>query len=53
MRHGHLMGLAIAVMGAAILGSSMWAPGTPVQAAGTTVTIPGDSYLPAAILIEV
>ena len=47
------MVLAIAVMGTAILGSSVWTPGTPVQAAGTTVTIPGDSYLPAALMIEV
>src|SRR5207302_2904753 len=53
MRHRHLMVLAIAVMGTAILGSSVWTPGTPVQAAGTTVTIPGDSYLPAALMIEV
>jgi plastocyanin len=49
----HLMVLVILVLGGAVLGSSVWTPYTSVQAAGTTVTIPGDSYLPAAIMIEV
>ena len=52
MRHTHVMVLAIAAMGAAALGLGLYTPSTPVQAAGVTVTIPGDSYAPAAITIE-
>lgn len=53
MRRENLIVLAIVTMGVAILGSSVWTPGTPVQAAGATVTVPGDFYAPAAITIEV
>ena len=53
MRHEHLMILLIPVLGMGMLGTSVLTPSASVQAAGTTVTIPGDSYLPAAIIIEV
>ena len=53
MRHAHVVILVILVLGAAVPGSSVLTPYTLVQAAGTTVTIPGDYYLPAAITIEV
>ncbi len=53
MRREHVVILVILVLGVAVLGSSVWAPYTAVQAAGTTVTIPGDAYLPAAIMVEV
>ena len=53
MRHEHVMILVILVLGTASLGTSVLTPSAFVQAAGTTVTIPGDSYLPAAIIIEV
>jgi len=52
MRREHLMVFVVVAMGVAVLGSSVWTPYTPVQAAGTTVTIPGDSYLPVAIMVE-
>ncbi len=54
MRRAYLLGLAILVVGAAVLGAGLWAPNAAVQAAGdATVTIPGDSYSPAAVMIEV
>ncbi len=54
MQHARLMFLAILVVGMAVLGSNLWAPEAPVQAAGgATVTIPGDAYTPAAVMIEV
>ncbi len=53
MRRTHLMSLVILVLGVAVLGASNLTPYTLVQAAGTTVMIPGDYYLPAAITIEV
>ena len=53
MRHAHVVSLVVLVLGVAVLGSSILTPYTIIQAAGTTVTIPGDYYLPAAIMIEV
>jgi plastocyanin len=53
MRREHVVVLVILVLGVAVLGSSVWTPYASVQAAGTTVTIPGDYYLPAAIMVEV
>ncbi len=47
------MNLTILVLGVVVLGPSVWTLSIPVQAAGTTVVIPGDSYLPPAIMIEV
>lgn len=52
MRHKHLMILAVMAVGVVALGFGLDAPSTPVQAAGVTVVIPGDSYIPAAITIE-
>ncbi len=52
MQREHLMVLAMVTIGAAVLGTSVWTPGTPVRAAETAVAIPGDSYAPAAIMIE-
>jgi len=52
MRGGHLV-ILIAMMAAALLSTSVWSPDTVAQAAGGTVTIPGDYYLPAAIMVEV
>jgi plastocyanin len=49
----HLMVLVILVLGVTVLGSSPWTPYTSVQAAGTTVTIPGDYYTPTALMIKV
>ncbi len=51
MRREHLV-ILVAMMAATLLSTSV-RPDTLVQAAGATVTIPGDYYLPAAILIEV
>ncbi len=53
MRRAYLLGLAMLAVGTAVLGPGPWMPDAAVQAAGTTVTIPGDAYLPAAIMIEV
>jgi plastocyanin len=53
MRREHMKVLLMLVLGVAVLGSSVWTPDTPVQAAGTTVMIPGDYYIPAAITIGV
>jgi plastocyanin len=54
MRRAHLLGLAMLVVGAAVLGSGLWTLDTTVQAAGeTTVTIPGDYYAPAAVMVDV
>jgi plastocyanin len=53
MRRAHVVIHLILVLGVAVLGSSILTPYTLVQAAGTTVTLPGDYYLPAAIMIEV
>lgn len=41
-----------AALGAAALGFGLSASTTPIQAAGVTVVIPGDSYAPPAIMIE-
>jgi plastocyanin len=50
--HQRLMVLAGAAVGVAALAGSLWLPRTPVQAAGVTVTIPGDSYQPPVVTIE-
>ena len=53
MRRAHMLVLVILVLGVAVLGFDAWTPSTPVQAAEATVTIPGDYYIPAALIIEV
>ena len=53
MRRVHGLVLVTLVLGVTLLGFGDWTPSASVQAAGATVTIPGDSYLPAAIIIEV
>jgi len=53
MRCARAVILVILVLGVAVLGTSVLTPYASVRAAGTTVTIPGDYYLPAAIMIEV
>lgn len=50
--HTHLRLLMAALVGMVAVGASLWPSSTPVQAAGVTVVIPGDSYLPPAVVIE-
>ena len=49
MRRAYLAGLALLLAGVIIY--SPGSSGQAVQAAGTTVTIPGDFYLPTAVMI--
>jgi plastocyanin len=51
MRRVRLAGLAMLLVGVIVYGFGT--SGAAVQAAGATVTIPGDSYLPPAITIDV
>jgi plastocyanin len=53
MRRANLLGLAMLVVGAAVLGPGPWMLDAAVQVPGTTVTIPGDYYIPATITVEV
>jgi plastocyanin len=52
MRREPLIVVAILVLGVALLAPGVWTSHTSVQAAGATITIPGDSYIPAAVVID-
>ena len=52
MRRAHGLVLVILVLGVTLLGFGAWTPSAAVQAAGATVIIPGDYYIPAALIIE-
>jgi plastocyanin len=47
-----LIGLVIGAAGGAVLGPGIWEPIASVGAAVSTVTIPGDYYIPVSIMIE-
>ena len=53
MRHTGLILFTFLAAGAVVLGPNLWAPTTPLQARQPTITIPSDSYVPAAIVISV
>jgi plastocyanin len=48
-----LIGLVIGAAGGAVLGPGIWEPIASVGAAGATVAIPGDYYIPTSVTIEV